>query len=279
MVVVTGATGNVGRTLLSILAASDAEVTAVSRGRRPVVARNGVRHHHADLERPESLRPALDGAEALFLLVEGAGAHLDVPEILRAATAGGVKRIVLQSSQAVGTRPGAPSHAPLHAIEDLVRRSGLGWTILRPGGFASNALVWAEPVRAGRRVAAPFGDVGLPVVDPDDIAEMAAVALRDDTHDGRTYELTGPALSTPRQRVADLSAALGEPIDFVQQTPDEAREQMLRFMPPPVVDGTLAILGSPTEREQRISPDVAEVLGRSPRPFAAWAARNIDAFH
>ncbi|MFE9874299.1 NAD(P)H-binding protein [Micromonospora sp. NPDC005686] len=278
MVVVTGATGNVGRTLLSILAASDAEVTAVSRGRRPVVAPDGVRHHHADLERPESLRPALDGAEALFLLVEGAGAHLDVPEILRAATAGGVKRIVLQSSQAVGTRPGAPSHAPLHAIEDLVRRSGLGWTILRPGGFASNALVWAEPVRAGRRVAAPFGDVGLPVVDPDDIAEMAAVALRDDTHDGRTYELTGPALSTPRQRVADLSAALGEPIDFVQQTPDEAREQMLRFMPPPVVDGTLAILGSPTEREQRISPDVAEVLGRSPRPFAAWAARNIDAF-
>ncbi|MET7469243.1 NAD(P)H-binding protein [Micromonospora sp. NPDC005222] len=201
-----------------------------------------------------------------------------MPEILRVATAGGVKRIVLQSSQAVGTRPGAPSHAPLHAIEDLVRRSGLGWTILRPGGFASNALVWAEPVRAGRRVAAPFGDVGLPVVDPDDIAEMAAVALRDDTHDGRTYELTGPALSTPRQRVADLSAALGEPIDFVQQTPDEAREQMLRFMPPPVVDGTLAILGSPTEREQRISPDVAEVLGRSPRPFAAWAARNIDAF-
>ncbi|MET8065182.1 NAD(P)H-binding protein [Micromonospora sp. NPDC005313] len=278
MVVVTGATGNVGRTLLSILAASDAEVTAVSRGRRPVVAPDGVRHHHADLERPESLRPALDGAEALFLLVEGAGAHLDVPEILRAATAGGVKRIVLQSSQAVGTRPGAPSHAPLHAIEDLVRRSGLGWTILRPGGFASNALVWAEPVRAGRRVAAPFGDVGLPVVDPDDIAEKAAVALRDDTHDGRTYELTGPALSTPRQRVADLSAALGEPIDFVQQTPDEAREQMLRFMPPPVVDGTLAILGSPTEREQRISPDVAEVLGRSPRPFAAWAARNIDAF-
>ncbi|WFF03758.1 NAD(P)H-binding protein [Micromonospora sp. WMMD964] len=278
MFVVVGATGNVGSTLSSTLAASGSAVTAVSRGRRPIDLPDGIRHHRADLERPDSLRPALAGAEALYLLVEGAGAHLDMREILRVAAAGGVKRIVLQSSQAVVTRPDSPSHAPLRAIEDLVRRSNLGWTILRPGGFASNALAWAEPVRRERMVAAPFGDVGLPVVDPADIAEVAAAALLDHSHDGRTYELTGPALSTPRERVADLAAALGEPIGFVDQTPDEAREQMLRFMPPPVVEGTLAILGAPTEPEQRISPDVAEVLGRSPRPFAAWATRNIDAF-
>ncbi|GLW33106.1 NAD(P)H-binding protein [Actinoplanes regularis] len=278
MFVVTGATGNVGRTLSSILAASGAAVTAVSRGRRPFEVQDGVRHERADLEQPESLRAAVAGAEGLFLLVEGAGAHLDVPGILRVAVAGGVKRIVLQSSQAVGTRPEAASHAPLKTIEELVRRSGLGWTILRPGGFASNVFAWAESIRGGRTVAAPFGDVGLPVVDPDDIAAVAAAALRDSAHEGRTYELTGPALSTPRERVADLAAVLGEPIGFVEQTPDEAREQMLRFMPPPVVEGTLAIVGAPTEREQRISPDVAEVLGRSPRHFAAWAARNIDAF-
>lgn len=277
MFVVTGATGNVGRPLLSILAASGAAVTAVSRGRRPVAVPDGVHHHRADLQSPASLSAPLAGAEAMFLLVEGAGAHLDVPAILRVASAAGVKRIVLQSSQAVGTRPASASHAPLHTIEDLVRRSGLGWTILRPGGFASNAFAWVEPVRARRRVAAPFGDVGLPVIDPDDIAEVAAVALHG-AHDGRTYELTGPELSTPVQRAADLAAALGEPIAFAEQTPDEARDQMLRFMPPPVVEGTLAILGAPTEREQQISPDVAEVLGRSPRPFAAWAARNIDAF-
>ena len=278
MFVVVGATGNVGRSLSSILAATGAAVTAVSRGRRPLAVPEGVRHHRADLERPESLRPALAGAEAMFLLVEGAGAHLNMSDILRVAAAGGVKRIVLQSSQAVGTRPEAASHAPLHAIEDLVRRSGLGWTILRPGGFASNAFAWADPVRTTRTVAAPFGDVGLPVIDPDDIAEVAAVVLRDSAHDGRTYELTGPALSTPRERVADLAAALGEPIGFVEQTPEEAREQMSRFMPPPVVEGTLAILGAPTVREQRISPDVVDVLGRPPQPFASWATRNIDAF-
>lgn len=277
MFVVTGATGNVGRTLVSALAATGAAVTAVSRGQHPVAVPDGVRHHRADLERPESLRPALAGAEGVYLLVEGAGATLDMPEILRIATAAGVKRIVLQSSQAVGTRPGAASYAPLHAIEELVRRSGLAWTILRPGGFASNSFAWVEPIRTRRMVAVPFGDVGLPVIDPDDIAEVAAIALQG-AHDGRTYELTGPALSTPRQRTADLATALGEPIDFVEQAPDEAREQMLRFMPPPVVEGTLAILGAPTEREQRISPDVEQVLGRSPRPFAAWAARNIDVF-
>ena len=278
MFVVTGGTGNVGRKLVSILTASGAAVTAVSRGRRPVAVPDGVRHHRADLERPESLSSALDGGEALFLLVEGAGAHLDLPEILRVARAAGVQRIVVQSSQAVGTRPDAASHAPLRAIEDLVRRSGLGWTILRPGGFASNALAWADPIRTGRAVAAPFGDVGLPVIDPDDIAEVAAVVLRDGAHDGRTYELTGPSLSTPRQRVADLAAALGEPISFTDQTPGDARAQMLRFMPPPVVEGTLAILGAPTGQEQRISPDVAAIVGRPPRPFAAWAARNIDTF-
>ncbi|GLY04574.1 NAD(P)H-binding protein [Actinoplanes sp. NBRC 101535] len=278
MIVVTGATGNVGQALLPLLATPGATVTAVSRGQRPISTPDGVRHEHADLEQPETLRPALDGAEALFLLVAGAGAHLDMPEILRVAVDSGVKRIVLQSSQAVATRPEAPSHAPLHTIEENVRRSGLGWTILRPGGFASNTFAWAEPIRAGRSVSAPFGDVGLPVIDPADIAEVAAVVLRDRGHDGHTYELTGPALSTPRDRAADLAAALGEPIGFTEQTPGEAREQMLRFMPPPVVDGTLAILGTPTPREQRISPDVATVLGRPPRPFAAWAARHVDAF-
>ena len=278
MFVVTGGTGNVGRKLVSILAASGAAVTAVSRGRRPVAVPDGVRHQHADLRRPESLSSALDGGEALFLLVEGAGADLDLPEILRVTRAAGVQRIVLQSSQAVGTRPDAASHAPLRAIEDLVRSSGLGWTILRAGGFASNALAWADPIRNGRAAAAPFGDVGLPVIDPDDIAEVAAVVLRDGAHDGRTYELTGPALSTPRQRVADLAGALGEPISFTDQTPGDARAQMLQFMPPPVVEGTLAILGAPTDQEQRISPDVAAIVGRPPRPFAAWTARNLDAF-
>lgn len=275
MIVVTGATGNVGRPLLNALAGTG-PVTAVSRGHRPVP--DGVRHVQADLTRPETLRPAVSGADTLFLLVEGAGAHLDVDHILKVAMAGGVERVVLQSSQAAATRPDSPSHAPLRDIERTIRESGVAWTILRPGGFASNTYGWAEGVRTRRTVAAPFGDVGLPIIDPDDIAEVAAQVLRGDTHEGKSYELTGPALSTPRQRAADLAAALGEPVGFVEQTPGEARAQMLTFMPEPVADGTLSILGTPTPAEQRISPDVERLLNRPPHPFARWAERHVDAF-
>lgn len=277
MIVVTGATGNVGRSLLKTLARTSA-VTAVSRGQLPVDLPEGVRYQQADLAQPDTLRPAVDGAHTLFLLVAGAGAHLDVNQILKVSQAGGIERVVLLSSQAAGTRPRSVSHAPLRAIERVAESSGLAWTILRPGGFASNMYAWADLVRAQRTVAAPFGDVGLPVIDPEDIADVAAAVLKEDTHAGHIYELTGPALSTPRQRAADLAAALGEPIHFVEQTRDEARAQLLRFMPEPVVDGTLSILGEPTPAEQRISPHVQQLLGRPPHTFAHWAERHVNAF-
>jgi uncharacterized protein YbjT (DUF2867 family) len=278
MIVVTGATGNVGRVLVRELAAAGERVTAVSRGEPAAPMPAGVRHVPADLADPESLRPAVRGANALFLLVAGAGAELDPGRILDVAGAGGVRRVVLLSSQAAGTRPDAVSHAPLRGLEKTVRGYGPGWTILRPGGFASNALAWAPSVRAERTVTAPFGDVGLPVVDPADIAEVAAVVLRDARYDGRTLELTGPEPTTPRQRARSIGEALGEPVRFVAQSRGQAREQMLAFMPEPVVEGTLDILGEPTAAEQRVSPHVAEILGRPARPFADWVRRHRDAF-
>ncbi|MGS2643421.1 NAD(P)H-binding protein [Streptosporangium sp. LJ11] len=276
MIVITGSTGNVGRVLVRALAEAGERVAAVSR--RPSDVPEGVTHHRADLADPQSLRPALDGADALFLLVAGAGEHLNPRGILDVARAAGVRRVVLQSSQAAGTRPESGSHAPLRALEDAVRRSGLEWTVLRPGGFDSNAFAWAETIRSRRTAAAPFGDVGLPVVDPADIAEVAAVVLRKGEHAGHTYELTGPAPITPRRRARAIGDALGTPVRFVEQSREEAREQMLRFMPEPVVDGTLAILGEPSAAEQRVSPDVERILGRAPRAFAEWARRNVGAF-
>ncbi|MFE2296729.1 NAD(P)H-binding protein [Streptomyces sp. NPDC059445] len=280
MLVVTGATGNVGRSLVRILATGGARVTATSRGISDADVPRDVEHVRADLADPESLRPVFDGAEALFLQNGGAGAHLLSPrDILDVAKAGGVGRVVLLSSQGVATRPGSASHGDVaRSIEDAVRESGLDWTILRPGGFDSNAYAWADSVRTERTVAAPFADIGLPTVDPDDIAEVAATALREDGHAGRIHELTGPALNTPRQRAEAIADALGEPVRFVEQTRDEARAQMLRFMPEPVVETTLAILGEPTPAEQGVSPDIERVLGRAPRTFADWARRHVAAF-
>ncbi|MFI1708439.1 NAD(P)H-binding protein [Streptomyces griseoruber] len=274
MIVVTGATGKVGRPLVRVLVAAGEEVTAVSRRISADEAPAGVRYHQGDLADPRSLAPALDGAAALFLLTSGdfvaAGGTLG--PALEAARAGGVRRVVLLSSQGVGTGDHSPE------LEDAVTRSGLDWTLLRPGGFHSNALLWADGVRERRVVTAPFGDVALPVVDPADIAEVAATALRDAAHVGLTHELTGPAAVSPRQQAAAIGDALGEPVRFVEQSRDEARAAMVRFMPEPVVDRTLDMLGAPSAALRHVSPDVERLLGRPARAFATWAAQHAPAF-
>lgn len=279
MIVVTGATGNVGVPLVQALAAAGEDVTAVSRKVADAAVADGVRRRRADLTDPETFGPVLEGADALFLHDGGAGALSSAPEILAIAKAGGVGRVVLLSSIGVATRPGSASHGGgMRAVEEAVRQSGMDWTILRPGGFDSNAFAWAETVRTQRAVAAPFGDVGLPTVDPADIAEVAAAAIREDGHAGQVYELTGPALIAPRQAAEAIGAALGEPVRFIEQTRAEARAQMLRFLPEPVVETTLDAIGEPTPAELRISPDVERTIGRAPRTFADWVRRNVTAF-
>lgn len=274
MIVVTGATGNVGRPLVQALVAAGEQVTAVSRGIAAPDVPAGVRHHQADMAEPKSLASALDGADALFLLTSGdfVSAGGNVSDVLDVARAGGIRRVVLLSSQGVATGR-HPS-----TLEDPITQSDLECTLLRPAGFHPNTLMWAEMVRTQRMIAAPFGDVALPTIDPTDIAEVAAVALRDAGHVGKAYELTGPAPISPRQQAMAIADALGEPVRFVEQSRAEARAQMLRFMPESIIETTLDILGTPKPDEQRVSRNVEQILGRPPRTFAEWAARNTAAF-
>ncbi|MFD7079618.1 SDR family oxidoreductase [Streptomyces sp. NPDC059918] len=278
MIVVTGATGNVGRPLTRVLAEAGRQVTAVSR--HAAAAPDGVRHVVADLSEPAGVEPALAGAKSLFLLLSGE-LHADGAkpiEVIDRAAASGVRRIVLLSSQGVATRPFGTTRITVRAVEDALRESGLEWAILRPGGFASNALWWAESVRTRRVVAAPFGDVGVPVIDPADIAEVAAACLLEDRHAGGVYELTGPEVITPRRQTEAIADALGSPVRFDELTRDEAKTAMTRSLPAELADDTLDILGSPSPAELRVSPDLRRILGRAPRPFADWAARNVAAF-
>ncbi|TMR89250.1 NAD(P)H-binding protein [Nonomuraea basaltis] len=273
MIVVTGATGNVGQPLMQTLVAAGEQVTAVSRRISELDVPVGVRHQQADLAEPASLKPALQGAEALFLLTSPdfmANGNLgDVMNVVRAV---GVRRVVLLSSHGVGTQR-HPSH-----LEDAVKQSGLEWTMLRPGNFDSNTFQWADSIRAQRVVRAPFGAVAVPAIDPADIAEVAAVALREPGHEGNVYTLTGPLPISPQQQAAAIGDALGESVQFAEQSREEARKQMLAYMPEPVVEATLGALGTPSAAEQRVSPDVERLLGRSPHTFAQWAERNVAAF-
>jgi uncharacterized protein YbjT (DUF2867 family) len=100
----------------------------------------------------------------------------------------------------------------------------------------------------------------------------------DDRHTGGAYELTGPEVITPRQQAEALAAALGSPVRFHELTRDEAKAAMTQSMPAELADDTLDILGSPSQAELRVSPDVERVLGRAPHSFADWAARNVAAF-
>ncbi|MDH6214207.1 SDR family oxidoreductase [Streptomyces pseudovenezuelae] len=278
MIVVTGATGNIGRPLTLALAEAGRQVTAVSRHTAAVP--DGVRHLVADLAEPAGLEPALAGAKALFLLLSGDlhAAGASPADIIGAADAAGVRRVVLLSTQGVATRPFGETRIAMRALEDVLRESGLEWAVLRPGGFASNALWWAESIRERGIVAAPFGDIGVPIIDPADIAEVAAACLLDGQHTGSVYELTGPEVITPRGQAEAIAAALGSPVRFHDLTRDEAKAAMSQSMPAELAEDTLTILGSPSPAELRISPDVERVLGRAPRPFADWAARNIAAF-
>ncbi|MFH9740491.1 NAD(P)H-binding protein [Streptomyces roseolus] len=280
MIVVTGATGNIGRPLVAALAEAGEEVVAVSRNARPAGLPDGVRVVQASLGDFAGMKPVLEGADAFFILLAGEqnGPGEPAAELLDIAKGAGVKRVVLVSSQLAGTRSDTPSHNRLREFEAAVRESGLEYTILQPGGFASNAFAWAESVRTSRQVFHPFGDIALPVVDPADIADVAVVALREDGHNGRTYVLTGPEAVGPRRQVAMLSEVLGEEVTYVELTREQATEVMSRFMPPAVVKGTLDVLGEPLPVEQEVSLDVQKVLGRPARSFGDWVARAVPAF-
>ncbi|MBB5836044.1 NAD(P)H-binding protein [Kribbella italica] len=263
MIVVTGATGNIGRPLVRALTAAGEDVTAVSRKAANLPA--GVQHQVVE---PSALD--LTGADALFLLLPGG--RTDAEVFVAKARAAGVRRIVLVSSQGVGT-----GRHPA-AAEEAVKASGLEWSILRPGGFQSNTLGWSQSVKEQRTVEAPFGEIALPQIHPADIAEVAAVALREPEYAGTTWLLTGPEPVSPREQTALIAAALGEPVRFVELTRESARERFLRFMPEQVADSTLDILGSPTQAEQTVSGDVERVLGRPARGYADWLSEYLDVF-
>lgn len=269
MIVVTGATGNIGRPLIERLSAA-APVRALSR--RPRESTDRVTYIEADLGDPADLKSAFAGADKLFLLTPGP--QFDLPAIVDVAEGSGIERIVLVTSQRVESRP----EEGLEAMERPITESGLDWTVLRPSGFASNALMWAESVRTGRSITAPFGDVGLPVIDPADIAAVAAVALTEDGHSGKTYTLTGPELVTPAEQAATIGAALGEPVEFIEQSREEAFAALTCLWPAEVVEGILRTLGEPNRIERTVSSAVATVTGRPARTFAAWAERHAAAF-
>jgi uncharacterized protein YbjT (DUF2867 family) len=228
-----------------------------------------------DLNDPASLRPALDGADGVFLLP----GYADMPGVLAQARRAGVRTVVQLSGMSAGS--GDMSNAITAYMvmsERAARESGLAWTIVRPAAFMTNALRWLPQLRAGDVVRAPFGQVRSAVTDPADIAAVAAVALTAQGHASRVYEVSGPQALTPADQVAILGQALGRDLRFEALTDEEARAEMSATTPAKYVDAFFDFYAGGALDESKVLPTVREVTGRPPRTFTQWVSAHADAF-
>ncbi|MFE5602977.1 NAD(P)H-binding protein [Streptomyces coelicoflavus] len=279
MILVTGATGTVGREVVRrlpadapvrIMARDPARITDAGRGAQRVAAQYGD---------PRSLERALSGVLTVFLVTNRVAGDDDA-RFLRAARSAGVRRVVKLSAAAVTDR-GADDLITRwqRANEELLRHSGMEWTFLRPRAFMSNTLSWAGTIRSEGVVRALHGTAANACVDPRDIAEAAVKVLTEDGHGSRAYTLTGPAPVTAVEQTHLLGRLLGMPLRFEELSPHEVRAALAGRYPPPVVE---ALLES-AERGRAgakagVEPTVRELTGRAAGAFHDWAGDHVAAF-
>jgi uncharacterized protein YbjT (DUF2867 family) len=272
MFVVTGATGNVGREVVTDLVGRGVPVRALVRDPSAVAPREGVELAQGDLTDPASARAALAGADGVFLLPGYEG----IAEIARSA---GARRIVQLSGGSAGSADHSNAVTEyMNRSETEMRASGLEWTVLRPAAFMSNALRWKAQIQAGDLVRLPFANVALALVHPRDIAAVAAVAMVEDGHQSMIYRPTGPAALPPEEQVSILGAALGRPLRFEAQPNDEARRDMLKTTPAAYVAAFFDFYVNGSLDETTVRPTVSDVTGRPARTFRDWATEYAAQF-
>ncbi|GAA3499177.1 NAD(P)H-binding protein [Streptomyces prasinosporus] len=265
MIVVTGATGNVGRSLVERLVGGGQPVRAVSRrdaGRTALPPGAEVAH-------PGSAG-LFEGAVKLFLHVRATGERTGT--VLDEARAAGVRHVVMLSSGII--QEGADETHPIHRqharVEQLVRDSGLEWTFLRPNAFSANALQWAGQIREGDTVRGPFAGAVTAPIHEDDIAAVAERSLLDTGHDGAVHRLTGPGAVTNSGQVEAIGRVLGRDLTYREIPVEEAEADFFPDMPRQVARAVLesfaTMVGSPPE----ITSTVEEITGRPARTFTEW---------
>jgi len=270
-----GATGNVGRELVAILAARGHGVRALAHRAPPAAdLPPGARGFAVDLTDGTSLREAVDGAEGAFML-----SGYDDAGTVAALEEARVASVALLSSGAVATASPDNAVAGYHrGSEQALGVSSLAWTFLRPNSFMTNALRWADAIRAGDPVVAPFAEVAIATVDPRDIAAVAAIALVSGGHAGRAHRITGPEALLPAEQVAILGDVLGRDIAFRAQPDEEARAEMEAAMPRAYVDAFFEFFTAGGVDETTVLSTVGDVTGAPPRSFRDWATANAAAF-
>ena len=277
-VLVTGATGNVGRQVVSQLLATDCRVRALTRDPDGAGLPRQVEVVRGDLNDAAELDRCLDGVDGVFL-VWTAPAE---------AAPAGVNRIAQHAQSIVFlTSPHKTAHPffqqpnplrGLHAeLERLIEESGLRWTFLRPGIFAANALRWWAPqIRAGGVVRWPYAAAATAPIHERDIAAVAALALLEPGHNGAEYVLTGPESLSQLEQVTTIGEVIGRSLRYEEISPEEARREL--DAPAPAVtmllDAWAAALGQPAF----VTSTVAAITGKPARTFREWVTDHAGAF-
>jgi uncharacterized protein YbjT (DUF2867 family) len=233
-----------------------------------------------DLTVPESLDRCLDGIDTVFLVWTAPPAAV-VPALERIAKH--ARRIVYLSAPLKTAHPLFQQPNPLRAMGEQIERSietsGLQWTFLRPGMFAANALSWWAPqIRASDVVRWPYLAVPTAPIDERDIAAVAVRALRDDTHIGAEYVLTGPQSLSQFEQVSTIGRSIGRALRIEEISPDEARRELLAVIPLPGVDMLLQAWAAAIGQPAHVTSTVAEVTGAPPKTFLEWATDNVAEF-
>jgi len=280
-VLVTGATGRVGGVVIDLLVDAGVPVRALMH--RPEAGESfpeSVETVAGDLTVPDSLDVALHGVDTVFLVWTAPPATAGaVVERLAAH----VRRVVFLSAPHQTPHPFFQQPNPMAVlyaeIERLIAAAGLESTILRPGMFASNALLWWAPaIRGDGVIRWPYGAAETAPVDDRDMAAVAARTLYQDGHVGGDYVLTGPESLSQAEQVRIIADVLGRPITFVDLTPDEFRRETQGSWPPPVVDMLLAAWGATMGVQAYVTSTVSDILGSAPRTFREWVADHAAAF-
>jgi uncharacterized protein YbjT (DUF2867 family) len=270
-ILVTGATGTVGRQVVAELLARGHEVRALTRDAAKAAFPAGVEVVEGDLTAPDGLAPALEGVTGLHLITFGGAAFSPLetgPRILELARAAGVRRVTVLHG-------GGPT-----PLEDAVRADdGVDWTVLMPVEFMANALEWADGIAASGEVREPFVDRLSAMVHEGDIGAVAAVALTEEGHGGRQYVITGPEVLTVGDKVKTIAEAAGREIALVELTEEQALAGWRAAgLPEDVIGFLLEAYGNTPEVGRTVDGTVEKVTGRPARTFAQWAAEHADVF-
>jgi len=280
---VTGASGNIGRRVTEALITRGERPRVFARAPSRIRARFGERVEtvQGDLRAPSQLAAALEGVDALFLVSSGPElAEIDALAA-KAAKAAGVKRLVKLSALGSRAKGITTAVARWHADgEAAIRASGISYTFVQPVGFMSNALEWARSIKSQGVVRASTGDGRIAMIDPDDIAEVATIALTSSAHQGETLAITGPEALTYAEMTAKLSAAIGKPLVFESISDAQARSNLLGFgLAPDLVDALILLWSEVREGLVSIVTDAVErVTGHKATTFDQWARAHASEF-